>query len=246
MKEPNQALEIKPLTTMRGQRNKASDHVIHLAKEIGDISKYKIVQENYSLYDDSNMTEATFFSELNKKFQIYELISYLSDDKKNIAKLINPQKRFKFTVRSRNYKENITLQLVSIKRENVTIKKIKNKINNFSILSENKNKRIGEKRQMSLVVGEILISGLQDFERYHKLNPIDIKISDNQIISSLSKCGKYRLKITSLLLGASFNQTTDVIFITYNGLNDAKKALINGILHNILSVINLTEEAILI
>ena len=65
-------------------------------------------------------------------------------------------------------------------------------------------------------------------------------------MSSLSKCGKYRLKITSLLLGASFNQTTDVIFITYNGLNDAKKALINGILHNILSVINLTEEAILI
>ena len=91
MKEPNQALEIKPLTTMRAQRNKASDHVIHLAKEIGDISKYKIVQENYSLHDDSNMIEATFFNELNKKFQIYGLISYLSDNKKNIAKLINPQ-----------------------------------------------------------------------------------------------------------------------------------------------------------
>ena len=75
MKEPNQALEIKPLTTMRAQRNKASDHVIHLAKEIGDISKYKIVQENYSLHDDSNMIEATFFNELNKKFQIYGLIS---------------------------------------------------------------------------------------------------------------------------------------------------------------------------
>ena len=66
---------------MRAQRNKASDHVIHLAEKIGDINKYKIVQENYSLYDDSNMIEATFFSELNK-FQIYGIISYLSDDKK--------------------------------------------------------------------------------------------------------------------------------------------------------------------
>ena len=135
------------------------------------------------------------------------------------------------------------LQLVRIKSENVTIKKIENKINNFSILSENKNKRIGEKRQMSLVVDEILISGLQDFERYHKLNPIDVKINDNQITPSLSKYGKYLLKITSLLLGASFNQKTDVIFRTYNGLNDRKKALINGKIHNILGVINLTEEA---
>ena len=32
----------------------------------------------------------------------------------------------------------------------------------------------------------------------------------------------------SLLISASFNQTTIVIFITCIGLNDAKKALING------------------
>ena len=75
VKEPNQTLEIKPPPTMRVQLNKTSDHVIHLVKEIGDINKYKIGQENYSLYDDSNMTETTFFSELNKKFQIYGLIS---------------------------------------------------------------------------------------------------------------------------------------------------------------------------
>ena len=49
--------------------------------------------------------------------------------------------------------------------------------------------------------------------------------------------------ITSLLLSASFHQTTNVIFITYNGLNDTRKALINGKIYNILGVINLTEEA---
>ena len=83
-----------------------------------------------------------------------------------------------------------------IKSENVIIKKIENKINNFGILSENKNKKIGEKRQMSHVVDKILISGLQDFEQYHKLNPIDITIDDSQVILSLSKYRVYLLKIT--------------------------------------------------
>ena len=153
---------------------------------------------------------------------------------------MTPQKRFKFTVKSKNYKENIALQLVSTKSENV-IKKIEIKINNFGILSQNKNKRIGEKRQMARLVDEILISGLQDLEKYYKLNPIDIKTDNSQIIS-LSKYGKYHLKTTSLLLGASFDQTTDVIFRTCNGINHAKMALINGKIHNIMCAINLTEE----
>ena len=79
------------------------------------------------------------------------------------------------------------LQLVNLKRKNVPIKVIENEINYFSILSENKNKRIGEKRQISGVVDQILISGLQDFKHYYKLNPIDIKINHNQIKSPLSK-----------------------------------------------------------
>ena len=73
--------------------------------------------------------------------------------------------------------------MLSTKSENVIIKKIENKIKNFGILSENKNKRIGEKRQISRVVDEISITGLQDLEQYHKLNPINIKIDDSQIIS---------------------------------------------------------------
>ena len=81
---------------------------------------------------------------------------------------------------------------------------------------------------MSHLVDEILISVLQHLEQYHKLNPINIKIDDSQIISSLSKYGNYRLKIASLLISASFNQTTNVIFITCNGLSNTKKALIHG------------------
>ena len=74
---------------------------------------------------------------------------------------------------------------MSVKSENVVIKKIENKIDNFSILPGNINNRIGEKRYMSHVVDEILISRLQDFEQHDKLIPIDIKIDNSQIISSL-------------------------------------------------------------
>ena len=68
---------------------------------------------------------------------------------------------------------------MNIKSENVII----NILKYVGILSENKNKRIGEKRQISRVVDEISITGLQDLEQYHKLNPINIKIDDSQIIS---------------------------------------------------------------
>ena len=84
---------------------------------------------------------------------------------------------------------------MSTKKENVIINNIENKINNFRILSESKNKRIGEKRQMPQVVGKILISELQHLEQYHKLNPIDVKIGNSQIKSSLSRSGKYRPRL---------------------------------------------------
>ena len=138
---PNQTLHIKPLATLRAQLNETSNHIIHLVKEIGDINKYKIEQENYFSYDDSNMIKATFISELNKRSQIYGPILYFGDDKKNIAKLVTPQKRLKFTVKSKNYKENIALQLVSTKSENVIVDKILNKINNFSILTESQKRK---------------------------------------------------------------------------------------------------------
>ena len=61
------------------------------------------------------MIEGTFYSELNKKIQTYGLISYFSNQKRAIAELITPKKRLKFVVKSKNYKENLALQLVSVK-----------------------------------------------------------------------------------------------------------------------------------
>ena len=50
---PNKTLNIKPPVILKAQLIKTSDHVIHLVKEISE--------ENYFLYEDSNMIEATFF-----------------------------------------------------------------------------------------------------------------------------------------------------------------------------------------
>ena len=71
LNKPNQIRRIKPLATIRAQLNKTSNRVIHLAKEIGDINKYKIDQENYFLSDDSEMIETTFLNKVNKKIQKY-------------------------------------------------------------------------------------------------------------------------------------------------------------------------------
>ena len=61
----NKTILVKPPATMRTQLNKTSEHVKHLVEEIGDISKYRVEQENYFLYDNSNMIEGAFYSELN-------------------------------------------------------------------------------------------------------------------------------------------------------------------------------------
>ena len=55
MIRPNQTLHIKTPATLRAQLNKTSDRVIHLVKEIGGINKYKIEQEIFFLYDNSNI-----------------------------------------------------------------------------------------------------------------------------------------------------------------------------------------------
>ena len=92
LNKPNQIRRIKPLATIIAHLNKTSDRVLHLVKEIGDINK--IDQENYFLYDDSDMTETTFFNELNKKIQKCGLISCFSDNKKKYCKTNNSPKTF--------------------------------------------------------------------------------------------------------------------------------------------------------
>ena len=78
---------------------------------------------------------------------------------------------------------------------------------------------------------EFIIEALQNFDQFNKINPIIVRIIDPDIQNKLlfySKKYKYRLIANSLLFSCSIKEDTKVIFITTNGLNDAKDILING------------------
>ena len=107
---------------------------------------------------------------------------------------------------------------------------------NFSILrSETKNIR---------VIDEIKIEGLRNFEQYEKINPINIHISDPEVQTKLmfySKRNKYRFIANSLLFSSSIKANAKTIFITTNGLNDAKDILINGKLFQEIGITYISE-----
>ena len=70
-----------------------------------------------------------------------------------------------------------------------------NKIKHFGILSTKKEeKNVCQKRSMSdEIIDIILISGLQLFDKYHNLNPIEIKINKNKILADLKSYQKFKV-----------------------------------------------------
>ena len=64
----------------------------------------------------------------------------------------------------------------------------------FGILRTKKSSTIGEKRKMqSEIVDTIPILGLQNFDNYSCLNPIEITINSNSITVTLPKYKRYKL-----------------------------------------------------
>ena len=86
-----------------------------LVNKIGDLSKITLEQRNFFLYDESNYINHTFFTELNKKIQMYSLILtggiWLCS-----AELLTPESSLKFNVLQKKYKEKLVLQLEDIRR----------------------------------------------------------------------------------------------------------------------------------
>ena len=80
------------------------------------------------------------------------------------------------------------------------------------------------------IIDEIKIEGFQNFEQYMRINTINIRIIDPEVQTKLmyySKKYKYRFIANSLLFSSSIKEDTKAIFITTNGLNNAKDILIN-------------------
>ena len=91
---------------------------------------------------------------------------------------------------------------------------------------------------------EFIIVGFQNFEKNFKINPISIQITNPEIQTSLLFYAgnyKYRFNSNSLLFSSSLQKDTNVIFITTNGLNNAKELMINGKLFQRIGVIFTSE-----
>ena len=75
------------------------------------------------------------------------------------------------------------------------------------------------------------------------MNPIEVTLDSNEIIERLAnyKKYKYRFLVENLLFSSNLENDTDVIFITCDGLSDAKDALINSKIYKTLGVVFLSE-----
>ena len=90
------------------------------------------------------------------------------------------------------------------------------------------------------IIDTILVGGLRRFGKYDKLNSIKIKIDRNKIVANLAHYEnfKYCFIFDWILFSTAISNDTNIIFITSTGLSNAHQALINGIWHKTIAVIN--------
>ena len=83
----------------------------------------------------------------------------------------------------------------------------------------------------------------QSFEEEAEISPIKIKIKNDKIQNMFEKYKKYvaRLRLEGSLFSSSMKKDTEKIFLTTNGLVDAKYNLIDRILYQVIGIINLNK-----
>ena len=216
-------------------------NVLEIKKLVQDIGTLKEVTEdeqlNLALYDDSNLIEETFVQRFNKHLQLYGFISIPFANTKK-SKLISLDNLLPFRVKRTVQKEELTFELSYLEKTD-SIATSDKKIHNLSIVC------IGNLKRMAVVEKKVTIEGLQEFEKYQKLNPIDIKITDNEVRRRLifkeNHRVKYRFIPNSILFSSSVQNETKVIFLTVTGLNEVRDILINGKLYKAIGCLFTNE-----
>ena len=133
----------------------------NLIKKQTIYQKLRLNKQTFSLYDESNYINHTFYTELNKKLQVYGKISTSAISIKT-TNLIRPENSLKFTVLYNKYMDHIVLELQDIRKlGKIETKDAKDTI--FSVLSR-KSKRIvwSKDRKSDQLVDEFRIVGLQN------------------------------------------------------------------------------------
>ena len=203
-------IEIEDLSDAK-KISSSLDNIKRLIKESEKVEKtVGISQEGYFLYDNSNIIKETFISEINKKVPLIGSNSYFdkvnADDK---IKLITSKNRLKFEPRENSQLEYLSFQLQPT-FGNKKINLRKKYIDNFSILIIPK-KKLEQKRKMDeIVVNTLFVKGLQSYDKYTTLNPLDIDFRLNNLHQKLEdyKGYKYRLALVNVLFSAKFENET--------------------------------------
>ena len=215
--------------------------VLEIKKIVQDIGALNEAIEdeqlNLVLYDNSNLIEETYIQRFNKYLQLYGFTSIpFANTKKN--NLITLDNLLPFRIKGTVQKESLTLELSYLEKTDQIATNDK-KIHNLSIVC------VENLKKMAVIEKGVTIEGLQAFEQYQKLNPIDIKVTDNEIFRKLifkeNRRIKYRFIPNSILFGSSVQEETKVIFLTVSGLNEARDILINGKVYKAIGCIFTNE-----
>ena len=95
-----------------------------------------------------------------------------------LTHMVTPKKSLKFNVQKEEYRENVVIQLERITSE-TPINAKDGKVTNFSILATRQQNRVGNNRMIPYeIIYHVKIGGLQNFDRYDKLNPVEISVRD--------------------------------------------------------------------
>ena len=217
----------KNLPDTLDEREKLFDNDVlvtkNLVNKIGPLREIGLYEQlTLILYDDCNLIEETFFQRFNTQIQLYGFISIpFFHTKEN--HLITLQNLLPFRVKNDIQKEKIIFELGFLEDKNAILTDDE-KIHNLSIVCV-------ENKKPMLIEKEINIEALQAFDKYQKLNPIEIKITDN-VFHELSyknyQKTKYRFIPNSILFSSSVQEETEVIFLVVTGLNDVRDIFING------------------
>ena len=132
------------------------------------------------MYDENNYINQKFYTELNKKLQIYGIISTSAIGIASTTKLVRIENSLKFNiVVNDNYMDHI--------RKAGKIETKDAKVTNFLILPTKPKRRISSKGNMFYQIkDEIKIVGLQNCGLNEELN-VEITIHDSEIQSKLSR-----------------------------------------------------------
>lgn len=186
------------------------------------MSKEKISVQTVFLYDKSNLAQKLFITQLDKFISIYGFLNYFDEKKKIHISIISPTNTVKFEIGKDSFKNILNCQTTKVSEQKAEI--VDKKMHEISISNIIKKR----KREME-VVDSIIVIGQHDFGKYNQLNPIEVKIEDDQVLNILNKYQRatYRFVPIGLLFTSGINNVTEQIFITVKKWPQQRKNLLS-------------------